>query len=170
MLDSIDNMYENKLPEDFIKRINDFIKSDKSFEDGEVKLILKAIKSYEPSNYLFRFLLGLAYLNFNNSKILHRFVKFFAKVEPKMALDSIFNIFNNMQKELKKDINGKGVPYNFQVYNLDKILDVEEKYYVLWCAEKFENQNKDKGRKLLEKKFEENSKAFEEASKYVTLL
>ena len=82
-----------------------------------------------------------------------------------MALDSIFNIFNNMQKELKKDINGKGVPYNFQVYNLDKILDVEEKYYVLWCAEKFENQNKDKGRKLLEKKFEENSKAFEEASK-----
>lgn len=169
MLDSIDNMYENKLPEDFIKRIKDFIKSDKSFEDGEVKLILKAIKSYEPSNYLFRFLLGLAYLNSNNSKILDKLVKFFAKVDPKMALDSIFNIFNNMQEELKKDINGKGVGGGLYdlgiVYNLDKILDVEEKYYVLWCAEKFENQNKDKGRKLLEKKFEKNSKAFEEASK-----
>lgn len=161
MLDSIGNMYNKKLPEDFVKKIVDFIKSDRDFEDGELKFIINATKSYEIGNYLLEFLVGLSYLNFDNSRILNRFVKFFGKANPKGTLDSVYNIM------LSKVYIEKGVKrenlYSDEVYNLDKSLGIEEKDYILWCAERF--GEKDKGRELLEKKFKENSKAFEKASK-----
>ncbi|MCI7442682.1 MAG: hypothetical protein MSA89_06300, partial [Clostridium sp.] len=161
MLDSIGNMYDKKLPENFVKKIVDFIKSDKDFEDEELKFIINATKSYEIGNYLLEFLVGLSYLNFNNSRILNRFVKFFAKATPKGTLDSVYNIMPS------RFYTEKGIRYeNFysdEVYNLDKSLGIKGKYYILWYAERFGGQ--DKGRELLEKKFKENSKAFEEASK-----
>lgn len=147
-LDSIDNMFENKMMEDFVNKIIEFIKSD---EEKIPEVLINNTKSYKANDYLFKFLVGLSSLNLEKSNILKRFVQFFGVINFRDTFNAVYDI-----KVISTNDNNI-------VIDLDKVLSIPSEYHIAWYAEKYGSN--EKAAKVLNDKFKENKEAFKKAIK-----
>lgn len=144
--DSIDNLYENKMPEDLVKKIQDFInKNDYKLLES----IIDKVKSYKFNDYLFKFLIGLSALNADKSATLKKIFQFFTRVDFRFALNSAYSIMSVTSC------------YSNTVNNFDMIFEIPSKYHIAWYAEKFsDNEN---AAKELNERLKKDKKPFEDA-------
>ncbi|AKA68161.1 DUF4132 domain-containing protein [Clostridium scatologenes] len=144
--DSIDNLYENKMPEDLVKKIQDFInRNDHKLPES----VIDKVKMYKFNDYLFKFLIGLSSLNASRSATLKKIFRFFTMVDFKFALNSAYAIMPVASC------------YSDTVNNFDTIFEIPSKYHIAWYAEKFTgNEN---ATKVLSERLKKDKKTFEDA-------
>ncbi|WP_406542128.1 hypothetical protein [Clostridium ljungdahlii] len=70
---SIDNLYDNKMPDDLVKKIQMFIEKN---DYALLENIIDEVKGYKYSDYLFKFLVGFSALNADKSATLKKMFQF----------------------------------------------------------------------------------------------
>ncbi|AZV59011.1 DUF4132 domain-containing protein [Clostridium sp. AWRP] len=144
--DSIDNLYDNKMPDDLVKKIQKFIEKN---DYALLENIIDEVKGYKYSDYLFKFLVGFSALNADKSATLKQMFQFFVRVNFRDALNSAYSILPVTSC------------YSDTVNNMDMLFEIPSKYHVAWYAEKFAGN--ETASEILKKKLKEDKKFFEEA-------
>ena len=143
-INSIGNLFDNNIPDDTLYEIKGCICSRKNIP----KKIIDKTKKYKSNEYLFKFISRLSFINIDKSNILKKFILFLVEIDSKETLNNIYAFIDND---------------SYLLSNLDKYLGIPSKYFISWYAEKFASYGENNI--VLENRFKEDRKSFEEAIK-----
>ncbi|URZ16531.1 DUF4132 domain-containing protein [Clostridium felsineum] len=142
-VDSIDRLYDKKLPSNVTSPVKEFLKGNIDKIEEE---ILDKIKVHKYDIYIFKILALFSTLNLDKSPVLKRIMQFLSEVDYKNTLDFAYDNIKKVD--------------SIEIY---KAFGISLKYYISWYVKKFIGSNDLKY--VLKKKYEEDKEAFEEAIK-----